>query len=294
MNSQVINPKATPRRRRFRYSLRSFMLVFIAVCVWLGWIIPAARKQERGVATILGLGGQVMYDYEGYDLPPDSHLEPSWIAKRLGVDFFYNVVLIRLDGDDSKGWNAQLPQVSRLFPRLRSVIFDDGADVRDEDLQHLSGLTELESLSLKNDDINGIGFKFLAKLKKLNSISLRGTPITDRGLEAIATLPTVAFIGLSKTNITDAGVEQLKSAVSLRYVNFNETRLTDACIDLLASFPSLRCVEISGTLITADGVLRLQRLRPLLNIVCSQEQTPPSLSYTPRGLRPTHPGDNIQ
>lgn len=55
---------AKPRRRWFRYSLRTLFVVMTIAAVWLGLTMKRIRDQERGVARILELDGYVRYDYQ--------------------------------------------------------------------------------------------------------------------------------------------------------------------------------------------------------------------------------------
>ena len=108
-----------PRRRRFRFSLRT-LLVFVTVasagCGWLGYKVRQARRQREAVEVIQRLDGSVKYDYQ-FDsdesliespLPPG----PIWLRKLLGDDFFANVrgVLIRspLTRDDDLDYDRNL------------------------------------------------------------------------------------------------------------------------------------------------------------------------------------------
>ena len=45
-------------------SLRTAFLLLTILCVWLGVVVSAARRQERTVQIIEEYGGYVQYDYE--------------------------------------------------------------------------------------------------------------------------------------------------------------------------------------------------------------------------------------
>jgi hypothetical protein len=42
-----------PKRRWLRYSLRTLLLLFTVVCLWLGWKVRDARQQEAAVKAAL-------------------------------------------------------------------------------------------------------------------------------------------------------------------------------------------------------------------------------------------------
>ncbi len=60
-----------PKRRFFRYSLRTLMLVVTVFCVWMGITANQARDQKQAVEVVLGLGGTVLYEHEidGFESP---------------------------------------------------------------------------------------------------------------------------------------------------------------------------------------------------------------------------------
>ena len=56
-----------PRRRFFRYSLRTLMIVVTVFCVWVGVIAKAAREQRLAVEAILAIDdGTVWYEHGGW------------------------------------------------------------------------------------------------------------------------------------------------------------------------------------------------------------------------------------
>jgi hypothetical protein len=55
---------ARPRRRWFRYSLRTLLLAVTLVAVALAYWVNGAERQRRAVAAIEAAGGTVRYDYE--------------------------------------------------------------------------------------------------------------------------------------------------------------------------------------------------------------------------------------
>src|SRR5215475_8806822 len=79
---------ANPKRRWFRYSLRT-LLVFVTLASagfgWLGYKVRQAKRQQDTILAIMKLGGTVIYDYEyeGAPLPG-----PKWLRDLIGVDFF--------------------------------------------------------------------------------------------------------------------------------------------------------------------------------------------------------------
>jgi Leucine-rich repeat (LRR) protein len=246
MSSEATSTNQSPRPKRnwLRLSLCMFLLVVTVCCIWLGWKINAAHEQRLAVAAVRSLGGWASYDYElDSDLSPLSpQPEPTWLVKVMGVDFLHNVVAVGVSTTvlNPKDYGPLLSHL-RQFRRLRSLILYDG-NFHDEDLKYLADLQELDFLGFVNNDINGVGFNYLSRLRTLKWLFFYGNPITDENVAAIPKLPNLERLDLGDTNITDA------------------------CIESLAKLPNLSRINVNYTFITADGIRRLQELRPSLQI----------------------------
>jgi hypothetical protein len=240
---------AKPKRRWFRFSLRTFLIVITLFSVWLGWKVNAAHEQRRAVAAVRPLG-LIRYDYE---LAPNTMaLKPlpelDYCSSLLGVDFFHCVAEISFCEESPKKCGDVLRQFGH-FPRLRVVLLNEDS-LHDEDLRGLENLTGLEYLWLNKNEISGTGFKYLVNSRNLKLLSVADNPVTDESLETISNLPELSDIRLENTNVTDA------------------------CIESLARLPRLTLVQIFGSHITGDGVRRLKQLRPKLFIMSSVDQSP--------------------
>ena len=86
-----------PKRRWFKFSLRTLLVVMTALCVWLGFKVNAARRQKEAVTAIFKAGGTVSFDYQ---MVPDGPLYddfkidtaalprgPDWLRHIFGDDF---------------------------------------------------------------------------------------------------------------------------------------------------------------------------------------------------------------
>ena len=93
--------------RWYQFSLRSLLILMTL------WAIPCgslrregqkARQQKAAVEWIIGLGGQVEYDYQydasGNQIQGAKQPGYEWLRELLGDDFFTNVV--RVDFSDGK------------------------------------------------------------------------------------------------------------------------------------------------------------------------------------------------
>ncbi len=144
-----ITPK--PKRRFLRFTLSSLLLLMLVVCVGLGWKVDRVRKQREAVTWVQKLGGSVSYDYQTDDnfkaLPNAEPPGPKWLMKLLGIDFFDDVVRVKL---------LQVTQVSDVTPLL--------------------GLTSVERLDLDGTQVSDV--TPLAGLTSLKWLDLGGTPVS--------------------------------------------------------------------------------------------------------------------
>jgi Leucine-rich repeat (LRR) protein len=58
-----------------------------------------------------------------------------------------------------------------------------GTNVTDAGLEHLNGLTQLQSLDLRVTNVTDAWLKHLKELTQLQSLDLRDTKVTDTGVE---------------------------------------------------------------------------------------------------------------
>ena len=145
-----------PRLRWYQFSLRSLCVMMALACVGMSWVgvkVQRARRQREIVEEIEGLGGVVAYDYEFSDAPPG----PEWLRKRLGNDCFATVVFVSL-------CNTQ---------------------VTDAHLEHIKGLSELQTLWLSNTQISNRGIKPLKELTQLEELFLDDTQVSDEGINEL-------------------------------------------------------------------------------------------------------------
>jgi hypothetical protein len=283
-----------PKRRWFRFSLRTFLVIVTLICVWLGWKINEARKQKQAVEAIQANGGTVLYDFEvdenGEPIQPNP--TPGWLVRWIGVDYLHNVVSVgfpfeMIPGLDPKRY--EYDEVMQYFENLPHV-FDlslSNGNLRDGDLRYIASLTSLKNLWINGNPITGTGFKHLLNLKRLAWIDLVDCPINDDGMEVIANFPHFEKLALLKTMITDDGVDQLRKVASIKILNLdgidrtNNSRITDHSVETLCKIAGLNAVDLRYTLVTADGIQRLSELKPSLDISCLSSQAPP------------HPGKNV-
>ncbi len=186
-------------RWRFQFSISSLLVLTVAVAVpssWLAVEMKAARKQNEVVVGIEKLGGHVVWsDPQG----------PASVRSLLGHDFLRSVI---------------------------SVTFYN-THVKDDDLQCLQRLAQLQDLSLIGTEVTDAGLENLRGLNQLQGLWLKGPQFTDAGLQHVARLEQLRSLTLDKTQVTDVGLENLNGRSQLRYLHLIDAKVTDAGVKKL-------------------------------------------------------------
>jgi hypothetical protein len=102
---------------RLRFSVRGLVILVLVVGAGLGWIVRKAHVQRDSVAAIQRAGGTALYDWQFKDGLPVQNGKPSaptWLAERIGADYFQNVTYVSLSGSRSVGELVHVGQLDRL------------------------------------------------------------------------------------------------------------------------------------------------------------------------------------
>lgn len=291
----------TPRRRLrwYQLSLRAFLLLVLAFCVWLGMTVQRARRQEEIVRKITAHSRNfVIYAHEvdddGMLLPSVVPPGPDWLRRQIGDHFFFRPKFVSLlEYDDA---------LLREAVQLRGVELMNLANANDERLLELRTLPGLRKLDVASPYVTRKGLADLARLKRLEHLSVRGAWITDDDLKLLAPLRRLKDLNVSDTQVTSEGIAWLKQAwpqlpisalgfpagrdgaivrgqfsgVNARFdatpagevlgCNLLGKESTDEELLRLAALPHLRMVCLFDTSVTADGVLELCWLRPEVSV----------------------------
>ena len=132
--------RTKPRRRWFQFSLRTLLVLVAVVAVWLALLVNAARKQREAVAAIEALGGRIVYEH-GSNLPPG----PKWLRELIGEEYFFRIIAVGLSSTQIT--DSGLEHLEGLTS-LQTLVLDD-TQITDAGLEHVKGLTSLQTLVLK-------------------------------------------------------------------------------------------------------------------------------------------------
>jgi hypothetical protein len=168
-----------PKKRRFRYRLRTLFALLTIVAVVLTLLPYEAReyqaRKQRVQRTVESLGGKITVVGHGKNSSPGA----NWLSVRLGyvdereprweVDLAGKQVTLELVRELSKGrW-------------IRALDLSN-TDVSDDALQYLANIDMLRVLRLANSRITDAGLGHLERLKWLAILDVHGTVATYEAL----------------------------------------------------------------------------------------------------------------
>ena len=194
---------AKPRRRWFRLSLRTLLIVITVSSVplgWVGWRLGEVRREQEAVAWVEELGGEVgfFYRYETDDR--------SWWEKSTDKWF----------GGRTRWVNLGNTQVSDLSPlaELKNLEVLGFQYTQVSDLSPLTEFNSLKNLSLYNTQVSDLSP--LAELRNLELLGFANTQVKD--LSPLANLKNLEVLGLVNTQVRDlsplANLKSLQNALA--------------------------------------------------------------------------------
>ena len=157
-------------RKRFRFSLRSLMVVVTLLCVWMGYYLDAVRRQRQAVQAIRALNGRITYDY---DLLEENGIEElkwkRWMRSKLGAEYVAQVDQVWFTGREIE----PIGMGHYAWPK---------SEICDDDLELLENLPALTDLCLIHTHVTDRGVPHLKRLKSVKRLCVSGTRITPTGI----------------------------------------------------------------------------------------------------------------
>ena len=290
MMAESMTRKPWYRRLPVRLSVRSLIVLVLAIGGGLGWIAHRARVQRRAVVVITAAGGTVGYDWAitgGYLAGGTRLPRLKWLVDTLGVDYLGNVTRVYFHAPNLKELDDEvLEEVGRLASLEDLQIGAWQVTATDAGLAHLGGLSRLKSLGLFLNDKRRVDLSFLDGLTRLERLQLVLFPMTDTDLAHVSDLTRLNVLSIisvysdnrSNSSITDAGLAALEPLRGLERLQLDGTRVTTAGLNHLRSMTRLESLSLYGSDVTS--LAPLSHLVGLKNL--NLNQTP----ITDDGLAP--------
>ena len=272
-----------PKRRWYQFSLRTLMLLVLAVGMVFGWIGIRMRRAhtnrqaiaaaEKALAEICERGGMLIGDESGFFV---SYV-PNRSITRLGLlfddpgdphdpeaEWFISIAYLAATDAGLEDLRGLLEDPKEPLKAELISIYSLGSPrgITDAGLKHLKGVTDLTTLDLLDTQVTDSGLKNLAGLKHLEWLILENTKVTGAGLVHLKGMTNLVDLNLASTGVTDAGLGHLVGLASLEHLNLASTGVTDAGLGHLAGLTNLQELDLQGTKVTDTGVVKLQRVLP--------------------------------
>jgi hypothetical protein len=157
---------------------------------------------------------------------------------------------------------ASIEAICQRGPNLREVDLEF-ADVTDEMLAGLAGLTGLRVLNFGGTKITDAGLRQIGRIRSLRWLDLSGTEISGDGLRHLAELRELETLYLNSTDVTDDAMAALLELENCRELDIRQTRVRGPGLRHLKGLPQLINLRWGGESVLAEGLAHLAEFRGL-------------------------------
>lgn len=312
------------KRRWLRFSLGSILLLISAVAIWLGIWSNKARHQRLAADALVKAGYNLKFDFvsdatsnvavvrprnvafpiaprrtvDGNQLSEGEDKRRKLIRRYLGRHYADKLVGFSSYSDEPV--EGAMPPTPEQWKRIQSIQSIREVHLRegttDAELQSISGIPSIVSLTLASLELTEKGFASLQNLHNLRSLSIEkiaeGERVSGlRGLRSLRTLklddvivldnidaknlsnsPELRAIGQTMFRLNDEGLRDISQLVQLRELDVSFNKVTDEGMKFVSSMTKLERLEVAGTSITDVGLQHIVDLPKLcyLNLVSSE------------------------
>lgn len=134
------------------------------------------------------------------------------------------------------------------------------------DLKHLTELTTLFELHLRDCKLKDSIWQHILCNDTLRILDLRGAGITDESLDNLSRFSKLTDIDLRETRISDSGMARLSECGSLRSLNLIGTLVTDRGLESLVRLIKLESLSLVHTLVSDHGLRHIAKMQSLKHL----------------------------
>ncbi|HUO33342.1 MAG TPA: hypothetical protein VMU80_29280, partial [Bryobacteraceae bacterium] len=141
-----------------------------------------------------------------------------------------------------------------------------GTKAGDTALEHIAGLTSLESLDVGSTLMTDVGLERLTSLTNLRALTMGGNELGDAGLQALREMPNLTYLDLSgrqgnDKNVWSIAMSNTGLAAVLTLKNLRELRF--ACVSTSVGIEGAKLGEVSTLSVTQEWLEQLKSLTGL-------------------------------
>lgn len=280
-------------------------------------VASGAMAAESGAASETGwiedLGGAVILDAAGRVTGVD--LRATWVTDsdmrkllRLPHLTHLDLSLTRIT-DQGMQELKNLPGIVDLNLRFAEYVTDEGlaaiktwkklkklnvhgTKISDTTLDHIAGITTIESLDVGSAMITDVGLDRLSALTNLKELTMGGNELGDAGLQSLRQLPGLTYLDLNgrqgtdsnvwTLSMSDRGLDALLTLKELRELRFGCTSLgvgiegtrfatvsmmsvTSRWLERMKAYPKLEKLKLQGCDRVGDEAIPILAAFPALN-----------------------------
>ena len=159
---------------------------------------------------------------------------------------------------------AKLTEAINLIGELgavKSVTALAGTPMADEHLATLGRVKSLVQLEINGGDITDAGSSSLTGLRNLESLTLADTAVTESSMASFAKLPKLNMLNLNGTKVA-GGYDSLSSLKNLQWLLLGGLKISDADATTISQYPAVSHVTLNGkTEISDEAVKKLKSNR---------------------------------
>ena len=138
------------------------------------------------------------------------------------------------------------------FPNLTDLVFS-GCGIRDDHLRLIRVSSQLRTLALNSNPINGESLKDLS-LDKLERLSLSDCRLSDKGMENIGRISTLVFLDISQAKVKSEQLRHLSHLFKLQSIFLRYNEINDEGLNHIICLPELKWyrIDLRGTKVSRE------------------------------------------
>ncbi|PWT86856.1 MAG: hypothetical protein C5B56_11755 [Proteobacteria bacterium] len=260
--------------------------LFVCALLLAGWS-PAAETGALDTQWVEDAGGALIKDAAGKITGVD--LRASWVTdsdlRRLKLLPDLKALDLSLTRITDQGMQElkSLPGIVDLNLYFAEYVTDEGmAAIKDwkklkhlnvhgtkssdTTLEHLAGITSLESLNFGSAVMTDVGLERLVGLTNLKELTMGGNEVSDAGLQALREMPGLTYLDLSgrqgtdsnvwAVSLSDSGLDAILTLKELRELRF-------ACTSIGVGIEGAKFADVSATSVTNEWIEKMKALPKL-------------------------------